>query len=426
MQHNKKNNMDNFGGYFDGTHLYSGMELQKAMLSPVNFAAKVCREMHSSSLNPMAYTAFGRNMAAACELVERATKAYLKPEFGIDETEVDGQKYAVKQLYTRRKPWCNLIHFKKDGLEKKLPRMLIVAPMSGHFATLCRGTVKDLLPHYDVYITDWVNARDVPMNKGNFDLDDYIDYLISFMQLLGKDLHLIAVCQPAVPTMAAVSIMASNNDPACPASMTLIGGPIDTRQSPTEVNKLAERRSLKWFERNVITRVPINYPGFMRRVYPGFLQLTGFMTMNLDRHISAHMDLYNHLVEGDGESADSHKDFYNEYLAVMDITSEFYLQTIHTVFQDHSLPKGTWVSKGREIRPQDIKRTAILALEGEKDDISGHNQTKAALEIATGLSADKKWYRLQPDVGHYGLFNGRRFREKIVPYIKEFTNSAQD
>jgi poly(3-hydroxybutyrate) depolymerase len=295
-----------------------------------------------------------------------------------------------------------------------------VAPLSGHYATLLRGTVEALLPHFEIYITDWADGREVPTQLGGFDLDDYIDYLIEFMEFLGPEIHTMAVCQPAVPLLAAVAIMADSTPAAAPASMTLIGGPVDTRKNPTEVNKLATKRSLEWFKSHVITRVPFNYPGFLRPVYPGFLQLSGFMTMNLDRHIGEHVKLFQHLVNGDGESAEAHKKFYNEYLSVLDLPAEFYLQTIEVVFQQHALPKGEWVSRGRHIDPSKITRTALLTLEGELDDISGVGQTQAAQTLCSGLKPTQKKHHLQPAVGHYGIFNGRKFRDLIVPIIKDF------
>lgn len=405
--------------YFDTNHFYTTFEMQRAAFAPLNIAAHTCKEFYNSSLNPIAYTNYGRSIAASCELVERMTRKYLKPEFGIKDITINNRKVFVRQMISKKKTFCRLLHFKKD-YQKELPKLLIVAPMSGHYSTLLRGTVKGLLPYFDVYITDWSNASDVPLAKGDFDLDDYINYVIDFIRHIKGDVHVMAVCQPAVPVLAAVSIMASEKDKAAPKSMTLIGGPIDTRKNPTDVNRLAENKPIEWFERSVVTCVPFNYPGFMRRVYPGFLQLTGFMTMNLDRHIEAHTDLFNHLIEGDGESAEAHREFYNEYLAVMDLPAEFYLQTIKTVFKDHALPDGIMVSRGRQVKPQDIKKTALLAIEGERDDISGRGQTKAALTLCSGLPESKKKYHLQKNVGHYGTFNGKRFNSEVVPTIREF------
>lgn len=295
--------------------------------------------------------------------------------------------------------------------------------MSGHFSTLLRGTVEGFLPYYDVYITDWLNARDIPLSAGEFNLDDYIDYTMEFCRVLGPQLNVLAVCQPAVPVLCAVSLMSTQKDPMVPATMTLIGGPIDARKNPTAVNKVATERSDIWFEKNVITRVPFNYPGFMRPVYAGFIQLGGFMAMNWGKHVDAHLGLFQHLVEGDGDSADAHREFYNEYLSVMDITAEFYMQTIQKVFKEFDLANHRFVSRDRPVNPADITQTRLLVIEGSRDDISGIGQTKAALRLCAHLPKDKKQYHLQKDVGHYGLFNGRRFREQIIPVIREFIQS---
>lgn len=404
---------------WENTALYHLHELQHAAMVPVSFAARIGKYTYHNPLNPLSYTPIGRGLAAASELVERMTMRYAKPDFGLHETTVDGKSVSVHEEIVDERPFCNLIHFRKDTNVAQ-PRLLIVAPLSGHYATLLRGTVEALLPHADIFITDWIDARDVPAIVGKFDLDDYIQYVIDYLRLLGRETHVMAVCQPAVPVLAAVSIMSSNMDPNVPRSMTLIGGPIDTREAPTEVNRTATERPLSWFEQNVVTRVPANYPGFMRRVYPGFLQLTGFMTLNLERHIGAHMDLFKHLVQGDGDSVAAHKKFYNEYLSVMDMPAEFYLQTIDTVFKRHALPKGEMKWRGMRVDPGAITQTALLTLEGEKDDISGVGQTKAAHRLCTGLPSDMRKQHLQEGVGHYGLFNGRRFREEIVPVIARF------
>ncbi|MCP5361595.1 MAG: polyhydroxyalkanoate depolymerase [Hyphomicrobiales bacterium] len=400
-------------------HLYGLVEFQRAMMAPTNMLARMGVEMFASPFNPLAHSKHGRTMAAGFELLERLTRQYEQPDFHIYDIEINGKTYGVKERIAKRLPFCNLLHFKKD-YTKEQPRLLIVAPLSGHFSTLLRGTVRGFLPHFDVYITDWINARDIPLSLGPFDLDDYIDYIIQFLRKLGKGTHVMGVCQPSVPVMAATSILAAEKDEAAPASMILIGGPIDTRKSPTEVNRLAYEKPIEWFEQNVICHVPMNYPGFMRKVYPGFIQLTGFMTMNLDRHLGAHLNLFNHLIEGDGDSAQAHRKFYNEYLAVMDLPAEFYLQTVKTVFKDHSLPLGTMKSRERKVRPETITKTAVLAIEGERDDISGLSQTKAALTLCTNLPDSKKQYYLQKDVGHYGTFNGRRFREQVVPTVCDF------
>ena len=405
--------------YFGNSHLYTAFELQRMALSPVNMAATCGKKFFGSPLNPFAYTEYGRRMAAASELLERMTRRFAKPAFEIAETTVAGKAVEVDEVVVLTKVFGRLLHFKKRSKIRQ-KKMLIVAPMSGHYATLLRGTVEGFLPHFDVYITDWQNAQEVPVFKGNFDLDDYINYLIEFLHFMGENSHIIGVCQPAVPVMAAVAIMSTEGDPFVPKTMTLIGGPIDTRINPTEVNIHGKEKSLEWFRHNVISLVPANYLGSMRPVYPGFVQITGFMTMNLDKHIDSHVDLFRHLVSGDGDSADSHKVFYNEYLSVMDICAEFYLQTVETVFQKHSLPKGEMVSRGRKVLPKDIKKTALLCIEGGKDDISGVGQTSAALELCSGLPSAKKLYHLQKDVGHYGQFNGRKFREHIVPVVVGF------
>lgn len=405
--------------FFNNSHLYQLHELQQASMTPLRVMATAGKHIFSNPLSPMSYTGMGRQMAAASELLERITMRYPKPAFGLTETKIDDTKVAVTEEVVLEKPFCKLLHFKRDTKRKDSP-LLVVAPMSGHHATLLRGTVQALLPHHDIYITDWKDAREVPLHEGKFDLDDYIDYLIEFLHHLGPGAHTMAVCQPSVPLFAAVAVMSGEKDKCAPQSMTLMGGPIDTREAPTQVNQLAQDRSIKWFEQNAISRVPFNYPGFMRQVYPGFLQLTGFMTMNLERHIGEHVKLFNHLVEGDGESATAHRKFYNEYLAVADLPAQFYLQTVVEVFQKHSLPKGEFRHNGKLIKPEAIKDTAILCIEGELDDISGVGQTKAALKIASKLGDAKKKYHLQKNVGHYGIFNGRRYREHVRPLITDW------
>lgn len=409
---------------FENSHIYSVLELYRAHITPFRMVAKAGKKYFEHPSNPLSTTEFGRSVAASFELFERLTRHYQKPEWGISCTKINGQSVPVSIENVIDKKFCNLLHFKKKG-DFNLPKLLIVAPLSGHYATLLRGTVEGTLPYYDVYITDWVNAREVPLSEGRFDLDDYINYVIEFIEKIGSNLHVMGVCQPSVPVVAAVSIMSAQNHPQVPASMILIGGPIDTRHSPTEVNTVATERSMYWFNTNVISRVPVNYPGFMRRVYPGFLQLSGFMAMNLNRHIEQHVQLFNHLVEGDGESAAAHRKFYNEYLSVLDLPAEFYLQTIRTVFKEHSLPNGTMVSRGRKIDPSVITKTALLAIEGERDDISGKGQTEAALRLCKNIPEHRKQYIFQKDVGHYGLFNGKRFRDEIVPKIMDFTHRAE-
>jgi len=410
---------------------YQLHELTHAALSPWRTAADVAKFYFKNPLNPMAHTPLGRNVAAGCELFERTTRRYGKPEFGLGETSVGGERVAVSETKVWSKPFCNLIHFKRavpPSRKRNDPKLLIVAPMSGHYATLLRGTVEAMLPKHEVFITDWVDARMVPLSDGRFDLDDYVDYVISMLQCLGENVHVMAVCQPSVPVLAAVALMEERGDPHTPASMTLMGGPIDTRINPTEVNKLAETQPIEWFERNVILKVPYPQPGFMRSVYPGFLQLSGFMSMNLDRHVVAHREFFSHLIDGDGDSAEKHRDFYDEYLAVMDLTAEFYLQTVDVVFINHALPKGEFTHRGNKVDPSKITKCALLTIEGELDDISGVGQTKAAHTICVNLADDKRAHYMQPNVGHYGVFNGSRYRSEIAPRIADFilTHNRRD
>lgn len=402
---------------------YQLYEMNHAVMAPFRATADAMRLAYRNPLNPLSHTVIGRTMAAGFEVFERVTRRYGKPEFGLPTTTVNGQTVAVREEIVWQKPFCNLIHFQRalpSGAAPG-PRILIVAPMSGHYATLLRGTVEALIQSADVYITDWIDARMVPVTDGNFDLDDYIDYVIEMVHHLGADTHLVAVCQPSVPVLAAVAVMESRNDSLAPASMTLMGGPIDTRINPTAVNELAQNKPLDWFKDNVIMNVPWPQPGFMRAVYPGFLQLSGFMSMNLDRHMIAHKDFYMHLVKNDGDSAEKHRDFYDEYLAVMDLTAEFYLQTVDTVFIKHALPKGEMMHRGKLVDTKAIRNVALLTVEGENDDISGVGQTRAAQTICTNIPDDKRMHYVQPDVGHYGVFNGSRFRKEIAPRIIAFT-----
>ncbi|MBP2237862.1 poly(3-hydroxybutyrate) depolymerase [Sinorhizobium kostiense] len=401
---------------------YQLYEMNHAMMAPWRAAADAMRLAYRNPMNPVSHTYFGRAAAAGLEVFERATRRYGKPEFGLAETVVDGQPTPVREKIVWRAPFCNLIHFERSLAAGKAadPKVLIVAPMSGHYATLLRGTVEALLPHSDIYITDWMDARMVPLSEGTFDLDDYIDYVIQILHFLGPDTHVVGVCQPAVPVLAAAALMEADNDPLSPASMTLMGGPIDTRINPTGVNQLAERRPVEWFRDNVIMPVPWPQPGFMRMVYPGFLQLSGFMSMNLDRHLIAHKEFFAHLVKNDGDAADKHREFYDEYLAVMDLTAEFYLQTVQVVFMQHALPKGEMVHRGKRVDPTAIRRVALLTVEGENDDISGVGQTRAAHTICTNIPQHMREHYMQPDVGHYGVFNGSRFRREIAPRIVAF------
>lgn len=408
--------------------LYHFYELNQAALSPARVAADACRLLFRNPLNPASHTTLGRSAAAALELFERTTRRYRKPAWGIDQTEVKGRKVAVRERILISKPFCNLVHFEREGSRWRLrkdPKLLIVAPMAGHFATLLRGTVRDLLPHHDVYVTEWQDARFVPRAAGPFDLDVYIDYIIEFLRFFRGQVHVMAVCQPSVPVFAAVALMEAMGDRAAPRSMILMAGPIDARQSPTAVNRFAEGRTLDWFHRNVITQVPWPYPGVMRMVYPGFLQLSGFMGMNFDRHITAHRDLFHNLIRGDGDSADKHREFYDEFLAVMDLPAEYYLQTIETVFLEHRLPKGQMVHRDRLVDPSRIRNVALMTVEGEKDDISGVGQTFAAQNLCTGLGDRLRAHHLQPGIGHYGVFNGSRFRADIAPKIRTFIATQQ-
>ncbi|MEM1287272.1 MAG: polyhydroxyalkanoate depolymerase [Pseudomonadota bacterium] len=407
---------------------YTFYELTHAALAPARATADLTKLAFSNPLNPFSATAFGKQMAASAELFERATRRYGKPSFDIESTLVGGTRCPVIEEVIWERPFCKLIHFRRDIPNVRPyddPKVLLVAPMSGHYATLLRGTVEAFLPRHDVYITDWTDARDVPLAQGNFDLDDYIDYVRSMLGRLGANTHIVAVCQPGVPVLAAVSLMEEDNDPAIPTTMTLMGAPIDSRIRPTAVNKFADGKDLGWFRRNLIKLVPFPNAGFMRPVYPGFLQLSGFLGMNLDRHIDAHRSFFNHMVEDDGDSAAKHREFYDEYMAVMDLTSEFYLQTVETVFLNHSLPTGTMMHRGRPVRPEKITRCAVLTVEGEKDDITGRGQTRAALDLCAGLADEKKAHYEQPRVGHYGVFNGSRFRAEILPRMTDFMLSME-
>jgi poly(3-hydroxybutyrate) depolymerase len=411
------------GGVLVSTPLYWLYELTHAALNPARAAADATRLAFRNPINPLYSTSFGKSVVAAAELFERSTRRYGQPEWRISSTLVGGQRVPVRIESVWERPFCRLLHFERvfeRPPRRQQPRLLIVAPLSGHYATLLRGTVDAFLPNHDVYITEWRDARTVPLSEGKFDLDDYIDYVISILHALGGETHVVAVCQPAVPVLAAAALMDAEDDPYLPITMTLMGGPIDTRVNPTGVNKLAQKRGINWFRHNVITKVPFPNPGFMRDVYPGFLQLHGFMSMNLDRHIEAHRNLFLNLVKGDGDSAQRHKEFYDEYLAVMDLTAEFYLQTVDTVFVRHALPKGEMMHRDRPVDPAKIRRVALLTVEGELDDISGVGQTEAAHRLCVNLPPERQAHWLQPGVGHYGVFNGSRFRAEIAPRIADF------
>ncbi|MCB1379421.1 MAG: polyhydroxyalkanoate depolymerase [Alphaproteobacteria bacterium] len=407
--------------------LYYLYEMNHAVLAPWRAAADMGLSFWKSPANPLATTHIGRSVAASLEMFERTTRRYGKPEFSITETIVGDDIVDIEEDEIFRKDFCSLVRFKKlwpgKVPAKKEHKLLIVAPMSGHYATLLRGTVEAMLPHYDVHITDWIDARTVPLSHGGFDLDNYVDYIIEMLEAMGPGTSVMAVCQPSVPVLAAVSLMNAAKDPCSPRTMILMGGPIDTRRNPTAVNRLAEDRGIEWFRKNVTMKVPPPHAGMMRDVYPGFLQLGGFMTMNLDRHIDAHRELFWHLVEGDGDSAEKHREFYDEYLSVMDLTAEFYLQTVEKVFINHDLPKGTFIHRNQKIDPSKITQTALMTIEGERDDISGVGQTEAAQDLCCNLPPEKKLHHLQEGVGHYGVFNGSRFRKDIVPRIVEFVDA---
>lgn len=401
--------------------LYFWYEATHALMSPARALASSTKLFYRNPSNPLTDTPFGRNMSAACEMFERMTRRYGKPEFGFGAISVNGKAVDIVEEIVWHKPFCSLIHFRRV-FEKNTPvqpKLLIVAPMSGHYATLLRGTVEAFLPTHEVYITDWTDARVVPLTDGHFDLDDYIDYVMEMVRLVGPDVHVMAVCQPAVPVIAAVARMEADGEES-PLSMTLMGGPIDTSKSPTKVNKLAEGRGIDWFRRNCIVKVPLPNRGFMRDVYPGFLQLSGFMAMNIDRHLEAHREMFSHLVHGDGDSAEKHRDFYDEYLAVMDLTAEFYLQTVDTVFVKQSLPKGTMMHRDKPVDLMAVTHCALMTVEGENDDISGVGQTEAAHRLCGNIPQDRRAHWVQPKVGHYGVFNGSRFRAEIVPRISKF------
>ncbi len=411
--------------------LYQIYETNRAWISPFSEFASAASKLYSNPLSVMAQIPSAHRVSAGFDLVHRLTKEYEKPEFGINRVDVDGTEVVIQEQIVEAKPFCRLLRFKRftdnGALLDKMrnqPSVLVVAPLSGHHATLLRDTVRTLLQDHKVYITDWIDARMVPLEDGAFHLDDYVNYVQDFIRKVGPGVHVISVCQPTVPVLAAVSLMASRGE-ATPRTMTMMGGPIDARKSPTAVNNLAMNKSYEWFENNVIYRVPPNYPGAGRRVYPGFLQHTGFVAMNPDRHATSHYDYFLDLVRGDDDSADAHRQFYDEYNAVLDMPADYYLDTIKTVFQDFALVNGTWKvrnPKGKEelVKPADIKTTALLTVEGELDDISGAGQTKAAHELCTGIPKTRQKHYDVVGAGHYGIFSGRRWREKAYPEIRAF------
>jgi len=413
--------------------LYTAFEWGVTAFSPARYAAAMGANMLRSPLNPLAETWFGRSTAAAFEVFEHAVRRYPKPEWGIAGTTVNGKSVPITIETVSRKSFCSLLHFRRDpdalraahgAKTQPDPVVLIIAPLSGHHATLLRGTVEAMLPGHDVYVTDWADARTVPVAMGRFDMNDYIDYLMEFLRTLhethGERAHSMAVCQPGPCLLAAASLMAEANEPARPASMVIMGSPIDTRRSPTVPNIISQERPFEWFENNMIYTVPAPYPGMLRRVYPGFIQLYSFMSMNSNRHLNAHYDYFQHLVEGDGDSADKHRGFYDEYLAVLDLTEEFYLQTIQDVFQQHKLPEGLLTHHGQRVKPEAITDIALMTVEGEKDDISGIGQTQAAHDLCANIPDRMQLDYIQENVGHYGVFNGSRWRNEIQPKIAEF------
>jgi poly(3-hydroxybutyrate) depolymerase len=398
--------------------LYDAYELQRSILSSASDWAAIGAELLNNPALPMGYVGAGPIIASALQVFAHVYEERGKPAFNITTVKAEGRKRAVRESVVLEKPFCALRHFRRAGLPKDAPRLLIVAPMSGHHATLLRGTVARMVENQEVWITDWADAKMVPVSEGDFDLDNYIDYLIEFLRFIGPDTHMLAVCQPSVPAFAAAAVMGAERDPCRPATLTMMGGPIDTRASPTTVNDVAMERPLSWFKRNVIATVPLNHPGAGRRVYPGFRQLAGFLSMNIESHLMSHYEMFKHLTLGDQESADATRRFYDEYLSICDMTAEFYLQTIEHVFQRHTLPKGEFVHRGRPIDPGAIRDTALLAIEGERDDISGIGQTRAALDLATRLPAKRKKYHFAKDVGHYGIFNGSKWRSGIAPVVE--------
>ena len=399
--------------------LYEAYQVHSDAFAPLRWLAGEARELLKHPWVAFNDHPMMRHAAATCEMITRVGTKHERPDFGINHVRLGGKLVEVREERAAETPFCTLTHFVKAApIDQK--RVLLVAPLSGHFATLLRGTVETLLPDHDVYVTDWINARNVPLKYGRFDLDDHIELMMDFMRQLGPDVHVIAVCQPSVPVLAAVSLMAQINDPAQPRTLTLMGGPIDTHANPTQVSRFAEAHSLTWLEHNVIHTVPMRHPGAFRRVYPGFLQLAGFLSMNLQRHVDAHRQLFRHLVDGDEESAAATRKFYDEYASVMDLPADFYLQTIDRVFHRRDLALGSFVSRSRLVEPEAIERTAVFLVEGENDDICAVGQTGAAARLLTGLPASKKQHYLQHGVGHYGVFNGSRWRKEIYPRIRAF------
>jgi poly(3-hydroxybutyrate) depolymerase len=398
--------------------LYQLYDWQRSALEPWRLFAQAANELYGHPQSPLSGLPGSRNVAAAFDLMTRLTQRYERPEFGIHRVRVGNSEYKVREEFAVEKPFCRLLHFAKPGAPAQ-PKVLVFAPLSGHFATLLRDTVRTLLPEHDVYITDWIDAKEIPIAVGPFHFDDYVAYVREFIAFLGPEVHAISVCQPTVPVLAGVSLMAAAGEPI-PRTLTMMGGPIDTRRSPTAVNNFAKFRPLSWFEAKVVQRVPMRYPGFMRRVYPGFLQFAGFVAMNPERHVESHVQYYQHLVEGDGDSAEQHRRFYDEYNAVMDLPAEYYLETVERVFHKHLLPRGELRVAGELVRPEAIRGTALFTIEGELDDISGNGQTEAAQGLCRGIPKAEKQHFEAKGVGHYGIFSGRKYRELIYPRIRDF------
>ena len=407
--------------------LYHIHDWQHAALAPLRMAAEATQATFQNPFVPASYTEMGRIFAAGAEMIERSTRPYAKPEFNLAPVRVRGKLLKIEEQIVAVKPFCQILHFKRMTDDPDLaahmahdPRVLIVAPLAGQHATLLRGTVEAMLPEHDVYITDWIDAKMVPLIEGAFDLDDNIAYLMDFMRLLGPDLHVMAVCQPSVPVLCAVALLAEDEDPAQPSSMTLMGGPVDAREAKTLLTEFSAAHPLDWFRDTVIHAIPFYYPGAYRMVYPGFLQLQGFMSMHMERHVGEHFKMFQHLVRGDEEAAAHHRKFYDEYMSSMDVAAEYYLETIERVFQNHDLPRGTFRWRGREVKPEAIRRTALLTVEGEMDDISAPGQTRAAHNLCKSLPPPMKQAYLQIGVGHFGVFNGRKWRNSVQPVVRDF------
>jgi poly(3-hydroxybutyrate) depolymerase len=404
--------------------LYAAYQAHSDIMGPVRALAGIAA--HSIGNFGIGMPGHGtvRNLTAAYELIARAGLSHSRPSFNINYVTAGNRDVEVREEIAHVTPFATLLHFKKD-IDVEQPRVLLVAPLSGHFATLLRSTVRTMLPEHDVYITDWHNMRDVDLKHGRFGFDEYVDHVVKFLEVMGEGAHVVAVCQPCVAVLIAAAVMAQTNNPAQPRSMTLMAGPIDTRVNPTKVNELANSKPIDWFEKNLIARVPFRHGGAFRKVYPGFIQLAAFMSMNIERHIKAHKELYDNLRQGDFEKAKATKDFYDEYFAVLDLSAEFYLETVQRIFQEHQLPMGTVEWHGQKVEPRAIKRTALLTVEGEKDDICAVGQTSAAHDLCSSLRAYRKRHHMQTGVGHYGVFSGKRWEGQIYPLVKNVILSSE-